>query len=261
MKKYTSVLFATTLLVAGCSKKDKEKELEKAVAEQPEQTVFSKAQVAAIEQIVHKYVVNNPTVLAESIMNLQKQVADKQQEKVLELLKQNKADLDKTAGIPVLGAASADVTVVMFGDYTDARSKAMFKMFENVMAKDKQFKVVYRFLPDTSASAQKAARIAIAMNNQGLFDKFHAKVLSTPEMPTETLLMDIAANIPGVNRAKLESDVDAAATKEAVLNNRQVAGKLEINQAPGYVIGDFLLKQPISPQDLDMVIAKLREKK
>lgn len=261
MNRYTSILLATSLIISGCSKKDKEKELEKAVSNQPEQTVFSKAQVAAIEQIVHKYVVKNPNVLAESIMNLQKQVADKQQEKVVELLNQNRQELGQTAGIPMMGSASADIKIVMFGDYTDARSKAMFKMFDTAMAKDGKISIVFRFLPDTSASAQKAARIALAMNNQGLFDKFHAKVLSTPEMLNETMLMDIAGNVPGVNRTKLEADIDAAATKEAINKNRQFAAKLKISQAPGYVIGDFLLKQPISPKDLDLVIKKLREKK
>lgn len=261
MNKYVSMLLATSLMVAGCSKKDKEKDLAKAVAEQPEQTVFSKAQVAAIEQIVHKYVVNNPNVLAESIMNLQKQVADKQQEKVVELLDKNKKELDVTSGIPMMGDAASDITIIMFGDYTDARSKAMFKMFDNARTKDGKIKIVFRFLPDTSASAQKAVRVAIAMNNQGLFDKFHSAVLATPEMLNETMIMDIAGNIPGVNRGKLEADMDAAATKESVMKNRQLAGKLQISQAPGFVIGNFLLKQPISPKDLDLVIKKLREKK
>lgn len=262
MKKQLSILLATTVLLSACNKKDKTQETSKSTADQAaEQTMFSKSQVAAIEQIVHKYVVNNPNVLAESIMNLQKQVADKQQDQVRELLKQNKADLDKITGLPFVGSPTADVTVLMFGDYTDPKSKAMFKMYQNILQKDKNVRVVFRFLPDTSALAQKAARVAMAMSEQGLFDKFHEKVLNTTEPLTEISLMDIAGNVPGVNRGKLDADVDAGKTKEAVVNNRALAEKLGITQAPGYIIGEFLLKQPIAPEDLELVINKTREKK
>lgn len=261
MKKQLTILLATSAFLVACNKKDKTSEETKSTEPQAEQTVFNKDQVAAIEQIVHKYIVNNPNVLAESIMNLQRQVADKQQEKVLELLNQNKAEIDRTAGLPFVGAVNGDVTLLMFGDYTDPKSKAMFKMYQNLIQKDKKFRVVFRFLPDTSALAQKTARVAIAMSEQGLFDKFHEKMLSFTEMLTETSVMDIAGNIPGVNRSKLEADIDSAKTKEAVASNRSLAEKLGISQAPGYIISDFLLKQPITPEDLDLVIAKVREKK
>lgn len=262
MKKQLSILLATTVLLSACNKKEKpQDETQSSAAQQPEQTLFSKAQVAAIEQIVHKYIVNNPNVLAESIMNLQKQVADKQQEQVKELLTQNKSELDKLSGFPFIGSPSADVTVLMFGDYTDPKSKAMFKMYQNILQKDKQFRVIFRFLPDTSALAQKTARVAIAMSDQGLFDKFHEKMMSTTEPLTEMSLMDIAGNIPGVNRTKLDADIEAAKTKEVIAGNRALAEKLGIQQAPGYIIGDFLLKQPIAPEDLELVIAKIREKK
>jgi protein-disulfide isomerase len=261
MKKQLSVLLMTTAFLAGCNKKEKAAEETKAVDTQTEQTVFSKAQVAAIEQIVHKYVVNNPNVLAESIMNLQKQVADKQQEKVVELLEKNKAELSKSAGLPFAGSPSADITILMFGDYTEPASKAMFKMYQNAVSKDKGLRVVFRFLPDTSALAQKSARVAMAMNDQGLFEKFHEKMMSNTEALTETVILEIAANIPGVNRGKLEADIDSGKTKEALLGNRKLAENLGISQAPGYIIGDFLLKQPVNPDDLDAVIKNIRDKK
>lgn len=261
MKKQLSVLLITTALLTACNKKEKAVEETKSVDQQAEQTVFSKAQVAAIEQIVHKYVVNNPNVLAESIMNLQKQVADKQQEKVVELLEKNKAELGKMAGLPFSGSPSADVTVLMFGDYTEPASKAMFKIYQNAINKDKGLRIVFRFLPDTSALAQKAARVAMAMNEQGLFEKFHEKMMSNTEALTETVILEIAANVPGVNRTKLESDMDSGKTKEALLGNRKLAENLGISQAPGYIIGDFLLKQPINPDDLDAVLKNIREKK
>lgn len=261
MKKQLSVLLLTSAFLVGCNKKEKVQEEAKSVDQQTEQTVFSKAQVAAIEQIVHKYVVNNPNVLTESIYNLQKQAADKQQEKVVELLTQNKAELEKTAGLPFVGSPSADVTVLMFGDYTDPKSKAMYKVYQNAIQKDKGIRIIFRFLPDTSSLAQKAARIAMAMNDQGLFEKFHEKIMSATEMLTETSLLDIAGNIPGVNRSKLESDIDSGKTKEVLLSNRTLAEKLGISQAPGYIIGEYLLKQPIGPEDLDAVIKNIREKK
>ncbi len=260
MKKQLSLLLTATALLGACSKKEKEENTNKPTVE-VDQTAFSKSQVAAIEKIVHAYVVKNPNVLAESIMNLQKQVADKQQERVVELLKKYRSDIDHASGLPMIGPAGADTTLIMFGDYVDSKSKAMFKMYQNVMAKDKKFRVAVRFLPDASALAQKTARVAIALNKQGLFVKFHDKMLATSEMLTETSLMDIAGNLPGVNRTKLEADVDAADTKEALLNNRSLAEKLGITQVPGYVVGDFLLKQAITPEDLDLVLKKIREQK
>ncbi|MDP3641201.1 MAG: thioredoxin domain-containing protein, partial [Alphaproteobacteria bacterium] len=163
--------------------------------------------------------------------------------------------------LPFVGSPSANVTVLMFGDYTDPKSKAMFKIYQNAAQKDKGIRIIFRFLPDTSSLAQKAARIAMAMNDQGLFEKFHEKIMSSSEMLTETSLLDIAGNIPGVNRSKLDSDIEAGKTKEALLSNRTLAEKLGISEAPGYIIGDYLLKQPIGAEDLDAVIKNIREKK
>lgn len=261
MKKQLSVLLVTSAFLVGCNKKEKVQEEAKSVDQQAEQTVFSKAQVAAIEQIAHKYIVKTPNVLAESIMNLQKQVVEKQQEKVVELLEKNKAELEKIAGLPFLGSPSADLTVLMFGDYTDPKSKAMFKIYQNAAQKDKGLRIIFRFLPDTSVLAQKAARIAMAMNEQGLFEKFHEKIMSFTEVLTETSLLDIAGNIPGVNRSKLDSDVDAGKTKEVLLNNRTLAEKIGISQTPGHIIGEYLFMQPIGPEDLEAVIKNIREKK
>lgn len=260
MKKHISVLLATAALVTGCAKKEKETE-SKSPTSMADQTEFSKSQVAAIEKVIHSYIVNNPNVLAESIMNLQKKVADKQQERVVELLNKYRKDIDDVSTLPAVGRADADVTLVMFGDYTDPKSKMMFKMYQSTMLKDKKFRVVTRFLPDTSALAQKVARVAISMHKQGLFEKFHAAMLANAEVLTETSLMDIAGNISGVNRTKLESDMDSSAVKEAILNNRALADKLGIVNTPGYVVGDFLLKQAITQEDLEAVLKKLREKK
>ncbi len=261
MKKQLSVLLMTTAFLAGCNKKENAAEETKSVDQHTEQTVFSKAQVAAIEKIVHKYVVANPNVLSESITNLQKQAAERHHEKTVELLEKNKAELSKSAGLPFAGSPSADITILMFGDYTEPASKAMFKIYQNAANKDKGLRVVFRFLPDTSALAQKAARVAIAMADQGLFEKFHEKMMSSTEALSETLVLEIAANIPGVNREKLEADTDSGKTKEALLGNRKLAENLGVSQAPGYIIGDFLIKQPISPDDLDAVIKNIREKK
>lgn len=259
MKKHISVLLATAALITGCDKKEKET-APKAAAVSADQTEFSKAQVAAIEKVIHSYIVNNPNVLAESIMNLQKKVADKQQERVVELLNKHRKDINDMANLPSVGATDTDVTLLMFGDYTDPKSKMMFKMYQSTMLKDKKFRVAIRFLPDTSAVAQKSARIAIALRKQGLFEKFHAAMLANTEMLTETSLMDIAGNIAGVNRTKLEVDMDSAEVKEAVLANRALADKLGVVNTPGYVVGDFLLKQTITQEDLDAVLKKIREK-
>jgi protein-disulfide isomerase len=74
-------------------------------------------------------------------------------------------------------------------------------------------------------------------------------------------LLEIAGNVAGVNRSKLEGDIDSAKTKQALLDNRALAEKLGIAQTPGYIIGEYLLKQPIGPEDLEAVIKAIREKK
>jgi hypothetical protein len=57
MKKQLSVLLVTSAFLVGCN---------------------NRMPKAEIEQTVHDYIVNNPHVVAEAILNLQKEVANKQ---------------------------------------------------------------------------------------------------------------------------------------------------------------------------------------
>jgi protein-disulfide isomerase len=244
--------------ISACSKKEKAVEgVDTAVKK--EQSVFQKEQVAAIETIVHQYLVNNPAVVAESIMNLQKQAMDAQQSKVLELLNANKADLEHDSGLPVLGAGKT--RFVAFIDYADPASKEFLSVLKTTVAQDKDVKVVLRFIPDTSSKSQKMARIAMAAFEMGVFDAVHERLIAVPENATESEILDAVGTVAGVDRSKLENLLDTSTVKEMLAKNRTLSEKLSIVQSPAFVVGEFLLKQAVTAEQMKMLLENLRAQK
>jgi protein-disulfide isomerase len=261
MKSITALMLAL-VAISGCSKKDKAiNSTGQASESKKEQTIFNNEQVGAIEKIVHTYLINNPTVVAESIVNLQRQAAENQHSITVELLNKNKDELQLVKGIPVIGAADADVTFVVFGDYADNSSKDFFTVLKSTCAQDKKVRVVYRLLSDTSAISQKLARIAMAAYELGVFEAVHEKLISVSTNATEGDLITLAAAASGIDRGKIEAVLDSASVKEMLLRNRALAEKLGITQAPGFVVGEILLKQAITAEQMKMLLENLRAQK
>ena len=124
MKKQLLVLLVTSAFLVGCS---------------------NRMPKAEIEQTIHDYIINNPHVIAEAILNLQKEVANKQQEKVVDLLNQHRSEVDNTTGVPKIGAADFDVTILMFANYADIKSKTMMRIFAQHVNKDNKLRMLIRF--------------------------------------------------------------------------------------------------------------------
>lgn len=240
MKKQLVVLLITFAFLAGCD---------------------NRVQKIEIEQTVHNYIVNNPHVLAEAIMNLQKKVADKQQEKVIDLLNQHRNEIDNTTGVPKIGAADFDVTILMFANYADIKSKTMMRIFTQHVNKDNKIRMLIRFLPEKSTVGQRAARIGLALLKQDLFLSFHTKVIQLEGELSNEALTRILQSIKGLDSERLNKDMNSSDVAKALSNDRVLAEKLGIQKSPGYIIGEFLLKQPINSDDVDAVIREIRKHK
>ena len=80
------------------------------------------------------------------------------------------------------------------------------------------------------------------------------------ELSNEALTR-ILQSIKGLDSERLNKDMNSSDVAKALSNDRVLAEKLGIQESPGYIMGDFLLKQPISFEDVGAVIQVIRRHK
>ena len=121
---------------------------------------FNDAQMAALEEIIHSYIVTHPEVLVEAaqMMELRRQV--EQRLKVEDLAQ----ELVKNEQIPVrFGDENSKHHVIEFFDYNCGYCKKIRPLTERLAKEHPDLQVIYVEFPILSATSIQAATIAAAL--------------------------------------------------------------------------------------------------
>ncbi|MDX2165177.1 MAG: DsbA family protein [Gammaproteobacteria bacterium] len=198
---------------------------------------FSPAQQQAIQKIVHDYLVNNPQVLVEVAQSLQKQEQDKWKQTAEKKVPEIAAKLFNDKLAPVAGNPSGDVTMVEFFDYQCPHCKEMSAFVRDLVAKDKNLRVVYKVLPifgDDSKTDAKAALAAYVQSPQK-FVLFHDALMKLNEPLTREVVLKVAASV-GLNVTQLQADMKNPAWDVEISENNSLAKKLNLTGTPAFVM-------------------------
>jgi hypothetical protein len=149
----------------------------------PPAAAISKSERAEIEAIVKEYLLKNPEILRDALIELEKRMAAEETKKRAESLKTHQKLLfDSPRGV-VVGNRAGDVAVVEFFDYNCGYCKrALTDMVELIKA-DPKLKFILKEFPVLGPSSVDAARISIAVRMQDSDGKkyldFHSRLLGT----------------------------------------------------------------------------------
>lgn len=230
------------------------------------QTSFTPQQKKEIEKIIHNYIVNNPKVLVEASQTLQKQTEAKQQKTALSAIKKNTKQLFNDPNSPVAGNPKGTVTLVEFFDYQCGHCKAMNKIVQNVVKKDKKLRVVFKELPIFGSNSQFAAKAALAVYKIGGADKyyaFHDALLATPNPLTNEKVFAAATKM-GLNVKKIKQTMNSSEIAQQLRDNFKLAQTLKLIGTPTFVIGNKALTKfefipgATSEQNLQNLIKQVR---
>lgn len=226
---------------------------------------MSKADEEAIEKIIRAYLLKNPEVIAEAVAILRARQDAAQIAATKEAVRANQTSLLNDRISPILGNPDGDVTITEFYDYQCPFCRRGHTDVLQLIADDPGLRVVYKQfpvkdVPGTEPGSLIAARMAIALNRQGLFAEFHKTAMTEPMPLTSTKLFAIASKL-GADLTMLRQEMNDPAITEYIRSNMFLAQEIGVTGTPTYVIGDKVFIGAIGHDALREAIADKRREK
>jgi protein-disulfide isomerase len=216
---------------------------------------FSPEQKAALDKMIHDYIVDHPQVIFETLQSAA-------QNHSLDLGKQaiaaNRESLLSDPTSPVGGNPDGDVTVVEFFDYRCPYCKEVEPSLEKLLAQDGKVRIVYKEFPILGPASLYAARIAIAARAQGKYAAFHHEMINTKgTIDNETV--ERVAVAAGIDLSKAKEAAKSAEVDQVIRKNYVLAEALQIQGTPAFVIGEELVQGSAEIGILKRLIAAARK--
>lgn len=207
------------------------------------------AQRAAMEQVVHDYLMAHPEVLPKAMEALeQRHTADR--------LGAVRAEVERPHPGAVLGNPAGKVTLVEFTDYACGYCRGSVADVDALIAANPDLKVVVRELPILSPESTDAARMALAAAAQGRYAAFHKAMFAAGRPNAATIAA--AARAAGLDMAKAQQTIAAPATEAELARNLELARQLGFSGTPSWVVGDTVQSGAIGRDALAEAIAAAR---
>ena len=214
--------------------------------------------VEQVEKIVRDYLMREPEIIYQALEELQRRQAAEQAERQKEMLISRQDELLNDPATPVAGNPDGDVALVEFFDYRCGYCRRVLSSMQALMEEDADLKVVFKELPVLGEDSVRAARAALASQQQdkSLYLDFHLALMSADDLSADGI-RTIAAEI-GFDPDQLERDMESDEVTGAIDANYQLASALGIEGTPAFVIGETLVPGAVDKARLAALIEEAR---
>ena len=197
----------------------------------------------AIEQIVRAYLVENPEVIEEALVELQRRARAREQQALTDAIAANATRMFEDPRDPAIGSADAPVTIVEFFDYRCSFCMVTNEWMQNTIANHgDQVRVVFKELPIRGAASVESSRAALAVWNTqpDAYLQFHSDLMSASgPLPGERI--DEIAAAAGIDVATMREAMEDEAIVGHLDDVRALAQAIGITGTPFFIIGDEII--------------------
>ena len=217
------------------------------------------AEKLAIEEIVRKYILENPEVVIKSIQTLRQRQETQARNQARSNLVKYHNELFRDPATPVGGNPKGDVTIIEFFDYRCGFCKRVFPDIIKVLNEDRNIRYVFKEFPILGPESVFAAKVALAawLVDDGKYQSFHSALMKTKGALPESRVLRIAADkgfdVKALKKAMGDGRIDGMIEK-----NFALAKALDINGTPAFIIGDQVVRGAINLASLKELISKAR---
>ncbi|WP_179043948.1 DsbA family protein [Sphingobium lactosutens] len=187
---------------------------------------------AAIEKIVHDYILDHPEIIPQAVEKLQAR-------RMSSTIDASRSALETPYAGAWEGAANADVTVVEFFDYACGYCRASLPDLAKLVGSDAKVKVVYRELPILSEASSDAAKVSLLAAERGQYMPYHKALYGAGKVTRDTIIA--AAAKAGITKSEAESAIASSKYDSEIQSNIALAQKLQATGTPTFVIGGQVL--------------------
>jgi protein-disulfide isomerase len=220
-------------------------------APSPASEPLTPEQKAAVEKIIHDYLLQHPDLMVEVLQAAEDKLKAEKAEDARKAIAEQRDALLHDASAPVGGNPSGDVTIVEFFDYRCPYCKQVEPSLEALVKQDPKLRIVYKEFPVLGEASVYASHMALAARQQGKYQQFHDAMMATKGEINAEVIERVAASA-GVDVAKAKAQMGTPEIDALIKRNYALAEALDIQGTPAFIVGDTLI-----PGATD--IARLRE--
>lgn len=193
-------------------------------------------QRAEVEGIIKGYLIAHPEVIKDAMDELQRRQDAAEQAQQVSAIKDNGKLLFASARQVVLGNPKGDVTLVEFFDYNCTYCKRAHADMKQLLASDKNLRVVLKEFPVLGEGSAEAANVAVAVNMVApdKYWTFHDALLTERGQVNGAKALAVAEEI-GIDKVKLAQAMKSDEAKATIAEVYDLASKLALTGTPSYV--------------------------
>lgn len=214
---------------------------------------------AAVEQIIHDYLLQHPEVLVQAMQAAEEKAAKEAEERGRVALAKRYDELAADPRDPVLGNPKGDVTVVEFFDYRCPYCKQVAPSLQTLLGEDRQLRIVFKEFPILGADSKYAARAALASLKQGRYQDFHMALMKNKGQLTDETVITLAQSV-GIDTTKLKADINSTDIDGVLRHNSELAEAFNIRGTPAFIVGGEILPGAADLDTLRKTIAAARKR-
>lgn len=218
---------------------------------------MSAAERDSMGAFIRSYLIDNPTVVRDAFIALERQNAEQQSLRQREVISQNQGKIYNPAVDYVTGNPEGDVTLVEYFDYNCPYCRQALPDLMRLLEEDPNLRVVLKEFPVLSEGSVQAAKLAMAAVEQGKYMEYHKALYEVRGQVDGVRALRVAEQI-GLNVDQLKTQAGSELFSRTLSETLQLATLFGINGTPSYIIGDRLVVGAVGYEELRDTIAAVR---
>jgi protein-disulfide isomerase len=222
---------------------------------------FTSQQQEALGGLVKDYLLKNPEVIQEALVELDKRQKDAEKAAQKKAVGEFAESLRGSTRNIVLGNPDGDVTLVEFFDYNCGYCKKALSDIRELLKSDPKLRLVIKDFPVLGPDSVEASLVALAAKLQlkpEAYWEFHQKLLETKGKIGKERALQVAREV-GADQARLIKDLESVEVQGAIEEAMRIGDALKLQGTPAFILGDEIIFGVVGAEPLKAAIAGIRQ--
>lgn len=209
----------------------------------PANAQFDEADREEIREIVREYIIENPEIIEDALIELQRRARDRELNSFYTAIEANQDAIYNDERDPRLGPDNAQVTIVEFMDYKCGYCRVAGEWVDDVRERyGDRVQFIFKEYPILGPESIEAARAALAAHRQGVevYEPFHM-ALVTASGPLPGSRIDQLAELAGVDVEQMREDMSDPAIMSHIGDVRRLGQVVGVTGTPFFILNGTVI--------------------